>query len=232
MTKRFYKTVAARPEGGGYGVCLDERALKTPAGNTLVVPTMALAEAIAQEWDRQGETVEPASMPLTRLANTAVDRVRGAYDEVAAATAAYGVSDVLCHRSDRDPSLAEREETEWQPVLDWAAQDLGVQFVTAMGIMPVSQPDEALAACRARIEAFDAPALAAISEMTSLLGSLILALAVTAGHLEAPEAFRLSHLEETHQEERWGLDEEAHARREARKADFLAACEFLRLLEA
>lgn len=230
MTKRFYQKVTSGPEGGGYGVALDGKPVKTPAGHSLVVPTDILAQAIAREWDAQGDTLVPATMSLTRLANTAQDRIMGAHGDVVDAVSAYGGSDLLCHRSDSDEALCEREAAAWQPILDWAEKELGAALVVGRGVMPVIQSDEALGLYQKRVAAFDPHSLAALSEMTSLLESLVLALAVAEKHLDGHQAFTLSHLDETYQEEKWGTDPEALARSKARKADFLAACEFLTLL--
>ncbi len=230
MARRFYKAVSVVSAPGGYGVRLDGRALKTPARRPLVVPGQALAAAIAEEWDCQGETLDPRTMRLTRLANTAIDRVAGERAPVIDEIARYGQSDLLCYRAVSPASLRARQDAGWQPLLDWAAEHLGAALRVADGVVPIEQDPAALARLRAEVAVLDALALTAFRELVGLSGSLVLALAVLHRHLEAEAGWELSEIDAVHQMERWGEDAEAAAARESHRRDFLAAARFLALL--
>ena len=226
--RRFYRRVEVREGQGGHALLLDGRAARTPGRNRLAARSRPLMLKIAEEWERQGETLEPGDMPLTRLLNAAIDGVAQRMEETRAEIAAYAGSDLLCYRADAPQTLAERERAAFDPVLDWAAQALGARFRLAAGVMHVAQPSEALAALRAALDAFDDPAgLAALAAMTSLTGSALLALAVAHGRVTAKEAWRAAHLDEDFQAERWGADAEALARREARWREMEAAATML-----
>jgi chaperone required for assembly of F1-ATPase len=215
--KRFYKTVGVREEGGGFVLTLDGRVARTPGKRKLVAKSRALMERAAEEWARQGETLDPADMPTTRLLNTALDGVAERMDETRAEIARYAGSDLLCYRAEAPETLAERQRKAFDPVLDWAAESLGARFVLAAGVMHVAQPAATIEAVRAALAPIDDPvALAALSVVTNLTGSAILALAVAHGRLTAEEAWRLAHTDEDFQIERWGEDAEAMARRAAR----------------
>ena len=224
VVKRFYKTAEAAPHEGGFAVTLDGRVARTPAKAKLVVPSEKLAEALAAEWAAQGEALQPHAMPLTRLTNSALDGVAQKMAETAASVAAYAGSDLVVYRAEETPALAARQAAAFDPVLAFAARRLGARFVLAGGIMPVTQPTESLAAVRAAVEAHAHPiALAALADLTSLSGSVLIALAVAQGELEAQAAWDAAHVDEEFQIERWGRDPEAQARREARGRDFAAA---------
>ncbi len=209
---------------GAFALALDGRLARTPGRNPLASKSRALMERVAEEWRRQGETIDPPDMPLTRLLNVAIDGVAGKMAETRAATAAYADSDLVCYRADEPESLAERQRQAFDPVLDWAEEKLGVRFNLAAGVMHVRQPPEALAAVRAALDAVEDPtALAALSTMTALTGSVLLALAVADGRITPEEAWRAAHVDEDFQAERWGVDAEARARREARWREMEAA---------
>ncbi len=183
--RRFYKSVGVREaEGGGFELTLDGRAARTPGRNKLAAASRALMQRVAEEWGRQGETVDPADMPLTRLLNSAIDGVAGAMEETRADIAGYAGSDLLCYRAEAPEALAERQRLAFDPILAWAAEALGARFNLAAGVIHVAQPPEALAAVRAALDAVDDPAaLAALSVITTLTGSALLALAVARGFL-------------------------------------------------
>ena len=209
---RFYKAATSRPDGEGHGVWLDERRLKTPARLPLTVPTATLAEAIAAEWNAQESRILPAAMPLTALANAAIDRIAPEREAFARRLAAYGAHDLLCYRAAEPLSLAVRLAKSWQPVLDWLAEAHGARLALAEGIVHVDQPPEALAALEAAVLALGPFHLAALHVLTTSYGSLGLGLAVLGGRLGAGEAFSISRIDEEFQVERWGNDEEAEIR--------------------
>jgi chaperone required for assembly of F1-ATPase len=214
--KRFWDEARAVPAGEGFTVALDGRPVRLPGGRPLGVAAPALAEALAAEWQvaggAKGGALSWADVPLTRLVGTAAERIAPAPEATVAALAKYGETDLLCYRAE-DPDLALRQAAEWQPWLDWAARALDAPLRATSGLMPVTQPPAALAALHAAV-AREAPlALAALGVLVPALGSLVLALAVRTDALEAAEAHRLALLDELFQEERWGLDAEAAARR-------------------
>ena len=227
--KRFFKTASVgEAEGGGFALLLDGRRARTPAKKPLILPTRALAEAIAAEWAGQGETIDPAKMPLTRLANSALDGVAAAMAATRAEVAGYAGSDLLCYRAEAPEALVAAESQAFDPVLDWAQEALGAKFVVAAGVVPVRPPEAALEAVCAALDASDDPfALAALHVMTSLAGSALLALAVARGRLSAAEAWRIAHVAEDFQIAQWGEDEDAKARRAARWRDFEAAARMI-----
>lgn len=228
--KRFYKLAAAAPVEGGFAVQLDGRGIKTPAKANLVLPGEALAQAIAREWQAQGDEIDPASMPLMTLASTTIDRVIPGQREVAEIVAAYGESDLLCYRATSDQAeLAARQHQAWQPWLDWAMQQLDAPLSVTEGISYVSQSPDSLNALSQVVTACDAYELTSLHEFTSITGSLVLGIAVLQDALPAADAFSLAHIDEVHQAELWGRDEEAEARLEKRRSELLNAAEFLRL---
>jgi chaperone required for assembly of F1-ATPase len=227
--RRFYKAAEVREaEAGGFALTLDGRAARTPGKNRLAAASRALMERVAEEWARQEETVDPADMPLTRLLNSAIDGVAQTMDETRADIARYAGSDLLCYRADAPEALAERQRLAFDPVLAWAAEALGARFNLAAGVIHVAQPPEALAAVRSALDAVDDPAaLAALSVITTLTGSALLALAAHRCFLTPAEAWAAAHVDEDFQSERWGVDEEARARRAARWREMEAAAEVL-----
>ena len=207
--KRFWKQATAVACEGGYTVKLDGRAVKPPAKRPLVVPTLAMAQAIAAEWDAQQGLVKPDTMPVTRAANSALDKVAVQFDEVAGLLAAYGETDLLCYRATGPEALIARQAAAWDPVLDWAAQDLGAPLHVTAGVTPVDQPAASIARLTALVQGFTAFELAAVHDLIAISGSLLLALAVTKGRISVKQAWDLSRIDETWQNEQWGIDEDA-----------------------
>ncbi len=227
--KRFFtKASVGETEGGGFALLLDGRRARTPAKKSLIVPTRALAELVAAEWAGQGEAIDPAAMPLTRLANSALDGVAAAMEATRTEIAGYAGADLLCYRAEAPEALAAAEAEAFDPVLDWAGEALGAKFRVGQGVVHVRQSEGALQAVRAALQSVESPfALAALHVMTSVTGSVFLALAVARGRISAEEAWRIAHVGEDFQIARWGEDEEAKARRAARWRDFEAAAKAL-----
>jgi chaperone required for assembly of F1-ATPase len=227
--KRFWTKAQAEACEGGFTVRLDGRAVKTPAKAALVVPTIAMAEAIAAEWDAQSGEVKPATMPVTRAANSAIDKITAQRDEVVEIIAAYGATDLLCYRALAPVALIARQAEGWDPVLDWAAEALGARLVVTAGVVHVEQPPEALARLTARVAGMTEFQLAGLHDLVAISGSLVLALAVTEGRLGEDEAWALSRIDETWQIEQWGADEEAAELEAARRVAFGEASRFYAL---
>ncbi|MBX9588769.1 MAG: ATPase [Hyphomonadaceae bacterium] len=235
---RFYKAVTVAPaspsrerEAGAFRLLLDGKGVRTPAGKAMLVPTQALAQAIAAEWEAQADRIDPATMPLTRLANSAIDGVMGREADVRADIVKYAGSDLVCYRAESPPELVRLQSQAWDPVLAWVQAALGADLRVAQGIMPAPQPGSATAriagAVEARRSAFD---LAALHVMTTLTGSAVLALAHAHGRLGVEEAWRAAHVDEDWQISQWGEDAEAKARRERRWLDMQAAGRLLALV--
>lgn len=227
--KRFWKEARAEACDGGFTVRLDGRAVKTPAKAPFVVPTLAMAEAAAAEWDAQQGAVKPDTMPVTRAANSAIDKLSVQFDEVVGLLAAYGGSDLLCYRATGPEALVARQAAGWDPLLDWAEATFGVRLRVTSGVIPVDQPPEALAILHRETAAFTEFELAAFHDLVAITGSLILGLAVTRGRLSAEDAFALSRIDEHWQAELWGVDEEAAALESAKRQALLEAARFLAL---
>ena len=219
QVRRFWKTVSVEPDGQGWAVRLDGKTPKSPAGHSLVLPTQAAAQVVAEEWAGQGEVLIPATMPATRLAFTAIDRVREVREAVADEITAYAGSDVICYLADTPDTLVERQARDWTPWRDWAERDLGCVLAPVAGIVHRPQGDEALAAVRKQALALDDYALTGLAMATPLLGSAVLAFAVQRGALSGGDAFDLSRLDEAFTEERWGVDAEAAERTEGLRAE-------------
>jgi chaperone required for assembly of F1-ATPase len=226
LPKRFYKAVSVEAGEGGWRVLLDGRGVKTPQRASLALPTKALADAIAGEWDAQAASIDPATMPLTRLANTTLDGVIGREEAVHAEIVAYAASDLLCYRAESPEALVQLQSQNWDPLLAWARERFGAHLVTAKGIMPVAQPPESIAKLAEAVAGLDAFALAACHVMTTLTGSAVLALATIQGRLTTEEAWAAAHVDEDFQIARWGEDAEAIKRRDARWKEMSAAASF------
>jgi chaperone required for assembly of F1-ATPase len=224
LPKRFYKTAEIEEREGAFQLVLDGRPARTPAKNPIAVPTRALGEALSEEWNRQGAEIDPSAMPVTRIVNSAVDGVAPRREAVIADIAKYAGSDLVCYRADEPERLVADQAAAWDPVLSWARETLGAQFFLSEGIVHVEQPRAAIDAVRARLEETSSPfALAALHVMTTLTGSVLIALAHAAGRLDAHAAWAAAHVDERHQESLWGEDDEALRRRAAREAEFQAA---------
>ena len=228
--KRFYRSAAAVRSGDGYSIALDGRPVRTPAGGAYEVPTLDLAEAIAGEWEAQEEVIRPHTMPLTQLAATAIDRVSVHRDRIIAETLRYAGTDMLCYRAEGPVDLVIRQEENWTPLLDWAAETYGARLSVTSGILPLAQPGEAIQALREAVNELSDMELAALSNVAAATGSLVVALALMETELDAEGAFEVSQLEESWQIEQWGEDEEATERRARIKAEIEAADLFLDLL--
>ena len=232
--KRFYTTVDTAPDDSTPGrrhlVRLDGRPVLTPARNPLAVPTAALAEAVADEWRAQGEEIAAASMPLTRLATTALDLMPARRGDAVAEASGYAETDVLCYRASYPTNLAERQRAHWQPWLDWAERHHDARLALAPTLAPVPQPAPALAALRLAVERLDDWRLVGLHAATSLTGSLVLALALERGDLDAERAFTTALLDELFEIEQWGEEETQRRRHAALRRDLEAAERYLRLL--
>ena len=211
---------------------LDARAVRTPQRTPVVLPTRALAEAIAAEWEAQESKIRPERMPLTRLANSAIDRAPVHRETVITGLLAYGETDLLCYRAEWPQALVAHQSAVWDPILDWARRELGADVQTAVGVMPVAQPAEAMSAFEEALRRLDDFALTALNQMGSLTASLLLALAVERGYLTVEDAWRAAHVDEDWQIAQWGEDASARQRREAQWADMAAAARFLSLARA
>jgi chaperone required for assembly of F1-ATPase len=209
--KRFWTTTSVVPEADGYGIRLDARAVKTPAKQPLIVPTVAMAEAIAGEWQAQMGRVNPETMPFTRSANSAIDKVTPQFDAVVNLTAAYGASDLLCYRAEGPVELIGLQARKWDPQLVWAQRTYEVELRVTTGIMPIAQPGATVARLHAEVARLTPFQLTAFHDLVALTGSLVLALAVTQGRLTADQAWSLSRVDEDWQISLWGCDEDAAA---------------------
>ncbi|MEQ9695242.1 ATP12 family protein [Shimia sp. SDUM112013] len=227
--KVFWKEVSVNEADGGFTVTLDGRGLKTPAKSALAVPTRDMAEAIAAEWRAQDGEVNPLSMPVTRSANAAIDKVAIQHGEVADMLADYGGTDLLCYRATNPEELIARQAAEWDPVLDWASETLGARLLPVAGVMHVAQSDTALQGLRDKVHAMSNFELAAFHDLVSLSGSLVLGFAATHQMRPIEEIWMLSRLDETWQEELWGVDEEAAEQAEIKKQAFLHADRFFKM---
>lgn len=232
--KRFYETARAAahesPSGGaGYRILLDGRPVKTPAKAEMVLPGQALADAIAAEWNAQGEDVDPRAMVLTGLVWTAIDLVEAKRDQVIEEIAAYGAHDLLCYRAESPDELIERQAALWQPLLDWAALTFDARLDVTSGIAPIAQPPAALAALRQAVAARDDLALTALGAAVSAAGSLIIGLALDTERIDATGAFDAAQIDESYQIERWGDDREALRRRDAIRSDLDSAARLMGL---
>ncbi len=230
-TRRFYRHAEAgpSPDGDGYAVLLDGRPARAPGRGLLRLPSAPLAREIAAEWQAQGETIRPDAMPLTRLANTTLERVAPGRSALIEALLTYAEADVLCYRAPAPAGLADRQARAWQPVLDWAEASLSARLVVTEGLMPARQSPEALAALGNALRSLDDWTLTAGQAIAAAAGSLVLALAVLRGRLDGEACFVLSRMDELWQAERWGNDREARRAREAVRLDILAADRFWRL---
>ncbi|CCW19740.1 Chaperone required for the assembly of the mitochondrial F1-ATPase [Sphingobium indicum BiD32] len=224
--KRFYKDVAVVPSDHGFAIQLDTRPVRTPARALLALPTPALADAVAAEWRAQGETVDPGTMPLTGLANAAIDHIVPNHVSFAAGIARYGQSDLLCYRAHAPQTLVERQAAAWDPLLDWARARYDIAFVVTQGILPVDQPAQTLARLDAAVAAFDPFLLAGLSTLVNLSGSLICGLAIVDGGHDLDAIWQAAEIDDAWQVEQWGEDAQAAARTTQRAADFSTAGAF------
>jgi chaperone required for assembly of F1-ATPase len=227
--KRFWKTVDVGAEGDGFGVRLDGRPVRTPARAPLLLPSPRLAQAVADEWQAAGETIDPRAMAMTGLANAAIDRVAPDPAAFARDLARYAETDLLCYRAEGPPELVAREAEAWDKLLGWARRRYDVAFEVASGIIHRPQPAATVKRLGEVVAAYEPFALAGLSPLVTIGGSLVAALGVAEGAIDPAEAFAATHLDELWQAEQWGEDALATEAREARERDFLAAARFVAL---
>ena len=229
--KRFWKDVAVERESDGWAVRLDDRPVRTPARAPLVVPAEALAEAIAGEWRSVDEEIDPRAMPLTGLANAAIDRVAPDRQAFAGGLARYAEADLACYRSEWPPELVERQKAAWDPLLAWARRRYDVDFSTTSGLMHVPQPQATAERLAHAVGALDAFRLAGLSPLVTIGGSLVAALALSEKAMTADAVWQAVSVDERWQLEQWGADQEAETALENKRCDFMAAAGFLELVD-
>lgn len=227
--KRFWKETGVVEVEGGYTVELDGRRVKTPAKAPLTLPTRAMAEAIAAEWQAQEKEIDPNTMPVTRSANAAIDKVAIQHGEVADMLAEYGGSDLLCYRAAQPVELVARQAERWDPMLDWAGEKLGAKLQPVSGVMHMAQDQAALDRLKTQVNALSNFEMAAFHDLVSLSGSLVLGFAAVHQARPIEDLWTLSRLDEDWQEEQWGVDEEAAEQAEIKRQAFLHADFFFRL---
>ncbi len=225
--KRFWKEVTV--ENGQ--VALDGKPVRTPGRAPLALPTPALAEAVAEEWRAVGETIDPRAMPLTGLANAAIDRITADSAPFAAGLAAYGETDLLYYRAEDPIQLVERQADAWDPLLDWARGRYDVHFETTAGVIHKAQPEATLARLSEAVHALDAFHLAGMSPVVTISGTLVGALALLEGAVAPETLWQAAHVDELWQAELWGEDTLALEARENRRAEFMAGVKFLGMLD-
>jgi chaperone required for assembly of F1-ATPase len=223
IAKRFWTDAAVVQTADGFVVQLDGRGIKTPAKRALVLPSRAMADAVAAEWQAQEEVINPNTLPVTKTANAAIDKVMISHAEVADMLAAYGDSDLLCYRADTPAALVQRQNDQWNPLLEWAAQDLNASLQLRTGVIHAPQDPEQLKALTARTHALSAFQLAAFHDLVSLSGSLVIGFAAALNHQSAQILWNVSRLDEIWQIEQWGVDDEAEALAALKKESFLHA---------
>ena len=224
--RRFWSRTGIVEAEGGFAVSLDDRTATTPSGNALELPTRRMAELVCAEWNGQQGEIDPSSMPHTRLANTAIDRIGADKDVTVGALVGFAESDLLCHRAERPEQLVARQRNAWDPVIEWADRSLGVPLEVGSGVMPIRQRSGSLGRLRELTAELDPFVLAGLSEMVTLTGSLLIGHAVIRGRLEPEIAWNISRIDEQHQSERWGVDPETEGSERMRKGSFLVACAF------
>lgn len=231
LSKKFYSMAEAVPQDGGYVLTLDDRKLRTPARNLLLLPVIDLAKAVADEWNAQEKVIDPGSMPFTRIANSAIDGVSQKRSEVIDDLVRYAGSDLVCYRAEGPASLAEQQAAAWDPVLEWSERALNARFVSTVGIVHVEQSPVSISSLRGVVETLDSPfALAALHIMTTLSGSVLLSLFQVLGETTPASAWHAAHIDELFQESLWGADEQAVRRRDSRERDYRAASDVFRII--
>ncbi|MCA8867953.1 MAG: ATPase [Rhodobacteraceae bacterium] len=226
LKKRFWKQALVKPEDGGFAVLLDQYPLRSPGGSSLLLPTLSLAETVAAEWQAQVEKIDPAAMPMTRRANAAIDKVTPQLHEVVKLLAAYAESDLLCYRAVHPEDLHQRQAVSWDPLLDWAKSRWGAELVVTRGVMPVSQDETHVWKLTGPLYRMTPFQLTGFNDLVVISGSLVLALAAIEPGADPEALFKMSQLDESWQEEFWGVDEEATKARDQKRRDFLDALRF------
>lgn len=230
MARRFYEEVNVTEVNGGFIVRLDAHELKTPAKKPLVMPTVALAQHVADEWRAQETDIDSYSMPTMRLVSTALDRVADVPMETAQAFAAYGMSDLLCYRAENPDKLVKKQADAWDPILDWAKNRFDMSFEVTQGILPINQPADNEGRLLA-IAGTDVFRLTGLAHMAAILGSAILATAADEAHIDAQQAYQLAFLDDLYQIDEWGSDEEAVDRLDKIALDIRHASSYLSALK-
>ena len=228
--KRFWKQADAVERDGGWGVELDGKPLRTPARDLLTVPTKALAEAIASEWNEVGDKIDPGTLPLTGLANAAVDRVAPDKEAFAKGIARYAEADLACYRAEGPSALVDRQTESWDALIGWGRRRFDLDFRTTRGIVHVDQPAATVDRLSHAVAALDPFRLAGLSPLVTISGSLLAALGVLEGTLMPDQAWDAVTVDDRWQLEQWGSDAEAEAAIDNRRRDFMAAARFLELL--
>lgn len=228
--KRFYEQVQYVAQDGGFAIQLDGRSVKTPMKKPLILPNEKLAQAVQGEWGAQGEKIDPYSMPLTRLANAALDRIEAERDAVIEQIIRFCGTDLLCYRADAPESLVEAQAQAWDPLLDWLKSELDIYLPVAVGITPIHVEDGLEAKFKTQIDALDVFALSGLGAIVSAAGSLVVGLGVLHGHIDGEQAYLAASVDERYQLDRWGADDDAEAQLKGREKDIKAAAVFLSLL--
>lgn len=228
--KRFWKEVTVIDDDGGWGIALDGRPVRTPQRASLAAPSAALAEAIAAEWRAVGETIDPGAMPMTGLANAAIDLAAPDVAAFAAPVAAYAESDLFCYRDARDAALQAEQAAAWNPLLAWAEGRYGIEFALTQGVLPVDQPAATIAALQDAVFAQDPWRITALTPLVTIGGSLVAGLALLENAFNADALWQAVSLDELYQERRWGADSEAQKARAGKHRDWDNAARFLGLL--
>lgn len=233
LPKRFYESVGIAERDTGFAITLDGKPVKTPAKNVLTLPTREAAELVVAEWAGQGEFIDPATMPITKLANTAIDAVANSLDDVFGEIVRFAGTDLLCYRADGPKELIDRQAARWDPLLGWVATAHGARFILVEGVMHQEQPREAIASFARALERYRDPfQLSCLSVVTTLTGSAVLSLAFADGAFELDEVWSLAHLDEDWTIEHWGSDAEAEARREARYGEYASAAALFQAVQS
>ena len=227
--RKFWTRVSVEPVGGGLEVRLDERPVRTPAKAPLLLPSAELAQAVAAEWEAQETVVDPRKMPVTRMANSAIDKVTPRFDEVVTHLVSYGETDLLCYRATYPEGLTKRQAEAWDPWIAWADETLGARLVSTCGVIPVAQDAAALAAFSAKISALSAFEVAALHDLVGLSGSLVLGLAAALEAERPAVLWELARIDEAWQIDEWGEDDEATRVNDLKKKAFLEAHQFFQL---
>ncbi|ACV75353.1 MAG: ATP12 family protein [Zymomonas mobilis] len=228
--KRFYKKATVDKAEIGFAAKLDDRQIMTPARHPLILPTRALAEAVAEEWNNQPKEIDPASMPITGYANAAVDLVPDRYDDFVAGIRQFAESDVTCYRADSPQALVDREIELWEPLLEWAEKRFDIHFHRVVGIIHKKQPEVTLQRIGAAVTDFNHFEIVALTQLATISGSLVIPLAILADEITPEKAFDAAHIDEIWQAEQWGQDEVAANALKRRRRDFLAAARFFSLV--
>lgn len=227
LKKRFWSEVAVIAKGDGLTVTLDGHTIRTPSKADLIVPTRALADAIAEEWSKQEGEIDPLTMPTTRAANAALDKVANNRDAVIEMLVEYGDTDLILYRAERPPELQKRQTEKWDDLVAWAQGQFGISLTATAGIMPIEQSADCLDAYRRYLQAFDAFQLTGVHDLITLSGSFVIGAAVAENHLSVSEAWLAARVDEQWQQEQWGEDEDAVKAAEVKKADFVFALKLL-----